>query len=77
MQMNRDWLLNHITENIHLMWTQNDRDINVIYGNDEGEWGSFSADCPNGVCGIQTRVNPTQAVIDNTAVNNVRFECCA
>ncbi|XP_057368240.1 vitelline membrane outer layer protein 1 homolog [Daphnia carinata] len=46
-------------------------------GNQIGVFGEYSADCPNGICGIQTRVKPFDAATDNTALNDVRFECCA
>lgn len=46
-------------------------------GNQIGTFGAYSGDCVNGICGIQTRVKAEDAATDNTAVNDVRFECCA
>jgi hypothetical protein len=56
----------------------NDREINGV-GNTDGVWGDYSESCPEGICGMETRVQPFQGGIghyDNTALNDVRFTCC-
>ena len=54
----------------------NDREINGI-GNTGGYWGDYSTECVDGICGLETRVRPDGGVVvDNTALNDVRFTCC-
>jgi hypothetical protein len=48
-------------------------------GNTGGDWGDYSEVCDNGICGMETRVQPYEGGIghlDNTALNDVRFTCC-
>ncbi|KAK4026398.1 hypothetical protein OUZ56_015396 [Daphnia magna] len=67
---------NTAVNNIRFMCS-NDRDISGI-GNREGYWGEYSAECPEGICGLETRVRPDGGLlVDNTALNDVRFTCCA
>ena len=66
---------NTAVNNIRFMCS-NDRDISGI-GNTAGYWGEYSAECPDGICGIETRQRPDGGiVVDNTALNDVRFTCC-
>ncbi|XP_057376753.1 vitelline membrane outer layer protein 1 homolog [Daphnia carinata] len=52
-------------------------EINGI-GNTGGFWGDYSAECVDGICGMETRVRPEGGLlVDNTALNDVRFTCCA
>lgn len=54
----------------------NDREINGI-GNTGGFWGEYSAECVDGICGLETRVRADGGLlVDNTALNDVRFTCC-
>ena len=47
-------------------------------GNTKGEWGEWSAECAEGICGIETRVRAFGGSgVDDTALNDVRFTCCA
>ncbi|XP_027489140.1 vitelline membrane outer layer protein 1-like [Corapipo altera] len=43
-----------------------------------GSWGGWSEPCPPpmGICGLRTRVDPSQDDIDDTGLNNVEFVCC-
>ncbi|XP_050725840.1 vitelline membrane outer layer protein 1-like [Eriocheir sinensis] len=43
-----------------------------------GEWGEWSA-CPDGsaICGIETRYNEVDAIIDDAAISDATFYCCA
>lgn len=48
-------------------------------GNTGGVWGQESGECVDGICGMETRVQPFDGGIghyDNTALNDVRFTCC-
>lgn len=54
----------------------NDFEITGI-GNGGGYWGDYSESCPEGICGIETRVRDNGGLlVDNTALNDVRFTCC-
>ncbi|XP_075703427.1 vitelline membrane outer layer protein 1 homolog [Rhinoderma darwinii] len=53
-------------------------DYRAIKGNG-GTWGNYggwSGVCPNGICGIKTKVEERQGRGDDTALNDVQFECC-
>ncbi|KAM3927315.1 vitelline membrane outer layer protein 1 homolog [Leptodactylus fuscus] len=53
-------------------------DYTIISG-DGGYWGSYgswSGRCPNGICGIKTRVEWPIGDGDDTALNDVQFACC-
>ncbi|XP_076137731.1 vitelline membrane outer layer protein 1-like [Alosa pseudoharengus] len=41
-----------------------------------GSWGRWSSRCPNGVCGMQVKVEGPQGRGDDTALNDVRMICC-
>ncbi|KAM4675891.1 vitelline membrane outer layer protein 1-like [Discoglossus pictus] len=41
-----------------------------------GDYGKWSEKCEFGVCGIRTRVEENQDAGDDTALNDVQFECC-
>ncbi|KAI9549844.1 hypothetical protein GHT06_010852 [Daphnia sinensis] len=46
-------------------------------GNTGGTWGNYSAECVDGICGMETRFRPDGGLlVDNTALNDVRFTCC-
>ena len=47
-------------------------------GLDWGDYGGWSQVCVNGgICGIETKVEDHQGRGDDTALNDVRFRCCA
>ncbi|KAK3555428.1 hypothetical protein QTP86_016123 [Hemibagrus guttatus] len=40
-------------------------------------WGSWSSLCGGtGICGIQTKVESSQGISDDTSLNDARFYCC-
>ncbi|CAM4663355.1 unnamed protein product [Leuciscus chuanchicus] len=44
---------------------------------DWGKWGNWSPKCHGrGICGIQTRIDESQGMGDDTALNDVRMFCC-
>uniref|UniRef100_A0A3B4XC94 Vitelline membrane outer layer 1 homolog n=1 Tax=Seriola lalandi dorsalis TaxID=1841481 RepID=A0A3B4XC94_SERLL len=43
-----------------------------------GEYGSWSQECiDGGICGIETKMEDYQYGLDDSALNDVRFHCCA
>ena len=47
------------------------------YGENEGDWGEWSVECPKGICGLETRVEDDQGRWgDDSGLNDVRFICC-
>ncbi|XP_069801097.1 vitelline membrane outer layer protein 1 homolog [Dendropsophus ebraccatus] len=53
-------------------------DLTILTGNGGywGDYGSWSGVCPQGICGIITRVERGQGRGDDTSLNDVQFECC-
>ncbi|XP_069805712.1 vitelline membrane outer layer protein 1 homolog [Dendropsophus ebraccatus] len=53
-------------------------DLTILTGNGGywGDYGGWSAVCEQGICGIKTRVERGQGRGDDTALNDVQFECC-
>ncbi|XP_056425629.1 vitelline membrane outer layer protein 1-like [Hyla sarda] len=54
-------------------------DKNILTGNG-GRWGNYggwSGVCSMGICGIRTKVEGQQGRGDDTALNDVKFECCS
>lgn len=46
-------------------------------GTDWGNWGHWSPTCTGrGICGIKTRIEPSQGRGDDTSLNDVRMFCC-
>lgn len=43
-----------------------------------GEYGHWSQDCTDGgICGIETKMEEYQYVLDDSTLNDVRFHCCS
>ncbi|MBN3298062.1 vitelline membrane outer layer protein 1-like [Amia ocellicauda] len=43
-----------------------------------GDYGNWSDECPQGgICGIETKQEPYQVGLDDSALNDVRFFCCS
>ena len=61
-----------------LSGTNEESVMGVGYDHD-GQWGSWSSDCPSGtaVCGIVTKVEPEQpSFTDDTALTDLKLYCC-
>nr|XP_045015031.1 vitelline membrane outer layer protein 1 homolog [Jaculus jaculus] len=41
-----------------------------------GDFGDWSNTCPKGACGLQTKIEPSRGLLDDTALNDVRIFCC-
>ena len=41
-----------------------------------GDFGNWSELCPKGVCGLQTKIQQPQGLLDDTAINDALFFCC-
>ncbi|XP_028674038.1 vitelline membrane outer layer protein 1 homolog [Erpetoichthys calabaricus] len=47
------------------------------FGQTFGDYGKWSDECKEGgICGIETKQEPYQVGLDDTALNDVRFFCC-
>ena len=67
---------NSAVNNIRFRCSVNNFEISGI-GNGRGYWGDYSDTCEAGICGVETRVQPQGSLlVDNTALNDVRFTCC-
>ncbi|XP_063305798.1 vitelline membrane outer layer protein 1-like [Pelobates fuscus] len=53
-------------------------DGNILEGNglSWGTYGDWSSNCTMGICGMEAKVEVSQTVGDDTALNDVRFTCC-
>ncbi|KAB1266051.1 Vitelline membrane outer layer protein 1-like protein [Camelus dromedarius] len=41
-----------------------------------GKFGGWSEPCPKGLCGLQTKIQRPEGLLDDTALNDARFFCC-
>nr|XP_005906157.1 PREDICTED: vitelline membrane outer layer protein 1 homolog [Bos mutus] len=41
-----------------------------------GDFGNWSELCPKGICGLQTKIQQPQGLLDDTAINDALFFCC-
>ncbi|XP_063048409.1 vitelline membrane outer layer protein 1-like [Engraulis encrasicolus] len=63
--------------NIKFRCTNGDVGELTGYGMTWGRWSmTYSSTCAKGICGLQTRVEASQGLLDDTALNDVRFRCC-
>ncbi|XP_012673379.1 vitelline membrane outer layer protein 1 homolog [Clupea harengus] len=47
-------------------------------GLDWGEYGHWSSECSEGgICGIETKMEEHQGGLDDSTLNDVRFQCCS
>ncbi|XP_069800858.1 vitelline membrane outer layer protein 1 homolog isoform X2 [Dendropsophus ebraccatus] len=60
----------------NIMMQCSDRTVLTGNGGYWGNYGSWSGVCLEGICGIITRVQRAQGRGDDTALNDVQFECC-
>ncbi|XP_063045269.1 vitelline membrane outer layer protein 1-like [Engraulis encrasicolus] len=42
-----------------------------------GDWGSWSSECPRGICSMRAKLEWPQCIEDDTALNDVQMFCCA
>ncbi|XP_063057058.1 vitelline membrane outer layer protein 1 homolog [Engraulis encrasicolus] len=47
------------------------------HGLDWGDWGSWSGECPRGICSMMARLERPVGDGDDTALNDVQMFCCA
>ncbi|KAG2458104.1 VMO1 protein, partial [Polypterus senegalus] len=57
------------------MFTCSDGTVLTGYGQGWGNWDNPSSACERGISGIQTKVERPQGDGDDTALNDVRFNC--
>ncbi|XP_075434092.1 uncharacterized protein LOC142471189 [Ascaphus truei] len=60
----------------NIMFKCSDNSILEGSGQSWGTYEGWSESCQIGICGIQTKVEPTQGDGDDTALNDVKFTCC-